>query len=181
MHDQNNVFYAIALSAVILITWQYFFATTCRRYSCAAAARTEGGSVSPLVDVDQCRRSGIGCQMVARTHKFKVVDGRPLWCAFRTQVGLCGTAGKCHFRVHGPRQKGGNGVVSRTERFRRVIRCGAQQDIARWITSKRRRLWLHRLRAECPGGVPLWAVHFGCSELPRILLVTDLLVLRTCQ
>ena len=28
MHDQNNVFYAIALSAVILITWQYFFATS---------------------------------------------------------------------------------------------------------------------------------------------------------
>jgi hypothetical protein len=49
MHDQNNVFYAIALSAVILITWQYFFATTCRRYRCAAAARTEGGSVSPLL------------------------------------------------------------------------------------------------------------------------------------
>jgi len=28
MHDQNNVFYAIALSAVILISWQYFFATS---------------------------------------------------------------------------------------------------------------------------------------------------------
>src|ERR1700681_3324600 len=28
MHDQNNVFYAIALSLVILITWQYFFATS---------------------------------------------------------------------------------------------------------------------------------------------------------
>jgi YidC/Oxa1 family membrane protein insertase len=28
MHDQNNVFYAIALSAVVLITWQYFFATS---------------------------------------------------------------------------------------------------------------------------------------------------------
>jgi len=27
MHDQNNVFYAVALSIVILITWQYFFAT----------------------------------------------------------------------------------------------------------------------------------------------------------
>jgi hypothetical protein len=23
MHDQNNVFYAVALSLVILITWQY--------------------------------------------------------------------------------------------------------------------------------------------------------------
>ena len=28
MHDQNNVFYAIALSVVVLITWQYFFATS---------------------------------------------------------------------------------------------------------------------------------------------------------
>src|SRR6266403_84295 len=28
MHDQNNVFYAIALSLVILISWQYFFATS---------------------------------------------------------------------------------------------------------------------------------------------------------
>jgi YidC/Oxa1 family membrane protein insertase len=30
MHDQSNVFYAIALSAVVLITWQYFFATSFR-------------------------------------------------------------------------------------------------------------------------------------------------------
>src|SRR6266849_9565873 len=28
MHDQSNVFYAVALSLVILITWQYFFATS---------------------------------------------------------------------------------------------------------------------------------------------------------
>ena len=27
MHDQNNVFYAVALSIFILITWQYFVAT----------------------------------------------------------------------------------------------------------------------------------------------------------
>src|SRR5580693_346511 len=55
-----------------------------------------------------------------------------------------------------------------------------KQDIARWITSKRRRRWLHRLRAECPGGVPLWAANFRYSELPCILLVTDFLVLRAC-
>jgi hypothetical protein len=78
-------------------------------------------------------------------------------------------------------KKGGNGVVSRTERFRRVIRCGAQQDIARWITSKRRRRWLHRLRAECPGGVPLWAANFRYGELPCILPVTDSLILRARQ
>ena len=74
-----------------------------------------------------------------------------------------------------------NPAVSRTERFRRVIRCGAQQGIARWITSKRRRRWLHRLRAECPGGVPLWAANFRYSELPCILPVTDFLVLRARQ
>src|ERR1700730_10008015 len=28
MHDQNNIFYAIALSLVVLITWQYFFANS---------------------------------------------------------------------------------------------------------------------------------------------------------
>jgi YidC/Oxa1 family membrane protein insertase len=28
MHDQNNLFYAIALSVVVLITWQYFFAAS---------------------------------------------------------------------------------------------------------------------------------------------------------
>ena len=28
MHDQNNVFYAIALSVIVLLTWQYFFATS---------------------------------------------------------------------------------------------------------------------------------------------------------
>jgi YidC/Oxa1 family membrane protein insertase len=28
MHDQNNLFYAIALSLVVLISWQYFFATS---------------------------------------------------------------------------------------------------------------------------------------------------------
>ena len=28
MHDQNNVFLAIALSVIVLITWQYFFATS---------------------------------------------------------------------------------------------------------------------------------------------------------
>jgi YidC/Oxa1 family membrane protein insertase len=28
MHDQNNIFFAVALSIVILISWQYFFATS---------------------------------------------------------------------------------------------------------------------------------------------------------
>jgi hypothetical protein len=49
------------------------------------------------------------------------------------------------------------------------------------FTSKRRRRWLHRLRAECPGGVALWAANFRYSELPCILPVTDFLVLRARQ
>src|SRR5438874_471866 len=38
MHDQNNVFFAIALSAVILITWQYFFATSFQSKPAASGA-----------------------------------------------------------------------------------------------------------------------------------------------
>jgi hypothetical protein len=47
--------------------------------------------------------------------------------------------------------------------------------------SERRRFWLRRLRAEGPGGVPLWAAHFRYGELPCILLVTDFFVLRAGQ
>ena len=59
--------------------------------------------------------------------------------------------------------------------------CGTQQDIARWITSKWRRRWLHWFRAKCPSGVPLWAANFRYAELPGILPVTDFLVLRARQ
>jgi len=68
---------------------------------------------------------------------------------------------------------------SRTSRV--VSQLGSQGSGNFNEQSERRRRWLLRLWAECPSGVPLWAVHFGCSELPRILLVTDLLVLRACQ
>ncbi len=47
--------------------------------------------------------------------------------------------------------------------------------------SERRRLWPRGLRAESPCRIPLRATHFGESELPGILLVAELLVLRTCQ
>src|SRR5262249_29066857 len=47
--------------------------------------------------------------------------------------------------------------------------------------SKRRGRRLLRLWAKCPCRVALWAAHLGQSELPRILLVTDLLVLRAGQ
>src|SRR5499427_1932260 len=47
--------------------------------------------------------------------------------------------------------------------------------------SKRRGRLLLRLWAECPCRIALWAARLGQSELPRILLVTDLLVLRAGQ
>jgi hypothetical protein len=53
--------------------------------------------------------------------------------------------------------------------------------IARWISSKRRRRWLHRLRAEGPGVVPLRAAHFRYGALPFILPVAEVLVLRARQ
>jgi hypothetical protein len=47
--------------------------------------------------------------------------------------------------------------------------------------SERRRLWPRGLRAENSCRIPLRATRFGERELPGILLVADLLVLRTCQ
>jgi YidC/Oxa1 family membrane protein insertase len=46
MHDQNNVFYAVALSIVILITWQYFFATSFLGKPAAPKAAQPGVIVS---------------------------------------------------------------------------------------------------------------------------------------
>src|SRR5665213_2718806 len=52
MHDQNNVFYAIALSVVVLIAWQYFFATSflgkpARPASPQIAVAASGGAIRP--------------------------------------------------------------------------------------------------------------------------------------
>src|SRR6202790_592111 len=46
MHDQNNVFYAVALSLVILITWQYFLATSFLGKPAAPKAAQPGVIVS---------------------------------------------------------------------------------------------------------------------------------------
>jgi YidC/Oxa1 family membrane protein insertase len=46
MHDQNNVFYAVALSLVILISWQYFFATSFRGKP-AAPKTAQVGVIAP--------------------------------------------------------------------------------------------------------------------------------------
>ena len=47
--------------------------------------------------------------------------------------------------------------------------------------SERWRLWLRRLRAECPRRIPLGTAYFGESELACVLLVAHRLVLRACQ
>jgi YidC/Oxa1 family membrane protein insertase len=54
MHDQNNVFLAIALSAIILITWQYFLTTTflpkeAGRKGPQVGVFTPGAGLSPQV------------------------------------------------------------------------------------------------------------------------------------
>jgi YidC/Oxa1 family membrane protein insertase len=43
MHDQNNVFLAIALSVIVLMTWQYFFATS--------FLHKEAGRKAPQIDL----------------------------------------------------------------------------------------------------------------------------------
>ncbi|WJR77400.1 membrane protein insertase YidC [Bradyrhizobium sp. NP1] len=48
MHDQNNVFLAIALSVLILITWQYFFATSFSRKEARAPQIDLPGSHAQL-------------------------------------------------------------------------------------------------------------------------------------
>jgi YidC/Oxa1 family membrane protein insertase len=46
MHDQNNVFYAIALSVFVLITWQYFFATSFLGKPAAPRTSQGGAAIS---------------------------------------------------------------------------------------------------------------------------------------
>jgi YidC/Oxa1 family membrane protein insertase len=50
MHDQNNVFYAIALSVVLLISWQYFFATSFLGKP-AANKTSQIGRVAPAMKI----------------------------------------------------------------------------------------------------------------------------------
>jgi YidC/Oxa1 family membrane protein insertase len=50
MHDQNNVFYAIALSVVVLITWQYFFATSFLGKP-AAPKTSQIGTIAPGTEI----------------------------------------------------------------------------------------------------------------------------------
>jgi hypothetical protein len=61
MHDQNNVFYAIALSAVVLITWQYFFATSLP--SKPNAPKTSlARAVAPGIETNRPQTQALGTQ-----------------------------------------------------------------------------------------------------------------------
>src|SRR5215470_3017084 len=57
MYDQNNVFLAIALSVVILITWQYFFATS--------FVHKEAGRKAPQIDLPAAN-AGVSPRLQAR-------------------------------------------------------------------------------------------------------------------
>jgi YidC/Oxa1 family membrane protein insertase len=57
MHDQNNVFYAIVLSAFILITWQYFFATSFLGKP-AAPKTSQARAVATGIETIQTQASG---------------------------------------------------------------------------------------------------------------------------
>ncbi len=61
MHDQNNVFYAIALSAVVLITWQYFFATSFSSKP-TAAKTSQARAVAPGIETNRPQTQALGTQ-----------------------------------------------------------------------------------------------------------------------
>ena len=63
MHDQNNVFYAVALSLVILISWQYFFATSFRGKP-TAHKTSQVGMIAPSAEV-RPQPQAIGTQAAA--------------------------------------------------------------------------------------------------------------------
>jgi YidC/Oxa1 family membrane protein insertase len=61
MHDQNNVFYAIALSAVVLISWQYFFARSFPSKP-NAPKTSQARAVAPGIETNRLRTQALGTQ-----------------------------------------------------------------------------------------------------------------------
>jgi len=61
MHDQNNVFYAIALSAVILIAWQYFFATSFQSKP-TAPKTSQANAVARGIEANRPQTQALGSQ-----------------------------------------------------------------------------------------------------------------------
>jgi len=68
MHDQNNVFYAIALSAVILITWQYFFATSFLSKP-TAPKTSQAHAVAPGIETMRPQTQALGTEAATISDK----------------------------------------------------------------------------------------------------------------
>jgi YidC/Oxa1 family membrane protein insertase len=68
MHDQNNVFYAIALSAVILIAWQYFFVTSFRSKP-TAPQTSQARAVAPGIEIVRPQTQALGTQTTTISDK----------------------------------------------------------------------------------------------------------------
>ena len=65
MHDQNNVFFAIALSIVILISWQYFFATSFLGKP-STQKTSQNGAIAPGL-----QPQALGAPAAAKTQPFQ--------------------------------------------------------------------------------------------------------------
>jgi YidC/Oxa1 family membrane protein insertase len=81
MHDQNNLFVAIALSVVVLLTWQYFFTTTFRHKEAGPLVpqtdpRTLSAGISPQVQANQTDPSA-SAQQGQRVSRQEVLDRSP--------------------------------------------------------------------------------------------------------
>jgi YidC/Oxa1 family membrane protein insertase len=63
MHDQNNVFYAIALSAVVLVTWQYFVATSFPSKP-TAPKTSQARAVASGVETNRPQTQALGTQIL---------------------------------------------------------------------------------------------------------------------
>ena len=72
MHDQNNVFYAIALSAVVLITWQYFFARSFpSKPNAPKTSQSQAGAVAPGIETIQPQVLGTQTATSSDEQRFK--------------------------------------------------------------------------------------------------------------
>jgi hypothetical protein len=73
MHDQNNVFYAIALSAVVLITWQYFFARPFPGKP-NAPKTSQARAVAPGIETNRPQTQALGTQQASGTQTATISD-----------------------------------------------------------------------------------------------------------
>jgi YidC/Oxa1 family membrane protein insertase len=70
MHDQNNIFYAIALSVVVLITWQVFFATSFLSKP-AAPKTSQARAIAPGIGTMQPQALGTQTATISDQQRFQ--------------------------------------------------------------------------------------------------------------